>query len=546
VAEWKARAIERLTEGGSAELAVWFRSAIQAGRRTSPGRALYRAVCEGVLRPRRAAPRNIAQLLFSVPRIEWPRREGEGVEDGPDDIEFILDLREDRAGPEPLEAARHGVWSMRAGEGEAGSGDYAVFWAVTNSSPVVGVELVRRGSRCHGGEAVLARSYFRVFGHSYRSTMDSVLSGMSELPARACAELLNGCSSIDRKPSLAARPAPGAPSTADVARFAARMARGAGARVQAALFRHSQWNVGIVREPISRFLDPAWQPRIEWLPAPPDHTFRADPFGIARNGDVYLIYEDFTFAGDIGRIGWTVIGGNGSTEHGVAEIGEPVHLSYPYLIEYDGEVYCVPESFQSREVALYRAVDFPHRWQKVAPLLPGVAGCDPTVFTHDGVWWLACTDRYSEPNVHLRLWHSKRLEGPWTPHARNPVKSDPRSARPAGTPFVHQGKLYRPAQDCSTSYGRRVVINRIVTLTPDEFEETAETVIGPFAGTRYPDGVHTLSAVGGLTVVDGRRTTFDTRAFLAALSRGWRQGRRNVDVPATDLAAVPAALTRTE
>ena len=40
------------------------------------------------------------------------------------------------------------------------------------------------------------------------------------------------------------------------------------------------------------------------------------------------------------------------------------------------------------------------------------------------------------------------------------VKTDVRSARPAGTPFVYQGELYRPAQDCSRTYGGSIVIHR--------------------------------------------------------------------------------------
>ncbi len=33
------------------------------------------------------------------------------------------------------------------------------------------------------------------------------------------------------------------------------------------------------------------------------------------------------------------------------------------------------------------------------------------------------------------------------------------------------GALYRPAQDCSVTYGGAVVINRIDRLTPEEFSE---------------------------------------------------------------------------
>src|SRR5262249_30617771 len=126
-----------------------------------------------------------------------------------------------------------------------------------------------------------------------------------------------------------------------------------------------------------------------------------------------------------------------------ARIGPPFHRSYPFLIVRSGEVYCVPETYQAREVGLYRAVEFPHVWEKAATLIRDVAAVDSTVFEHDGRWWLFCVDHEQGAEAELFLWYAPDLLGPWSPHRGNPVKTDIRSARPAGTPFVHQGVLYR-------------------------------------------------------------------------------------------------------
>jgi hypothetical protein len=80
--------------------------------------------------------------------------------------------------------------------------------------------------------------------------------------------------------------------------------------------------------------------------------------------------------------------------------------------------------------------------------------------------------------------------------------------------------LYRPAQDSSRSYGGQVVINRVTRLTPTEFEEEPAAVVAPFADTPYPNGVHTLSSMGDVTIVDAKRLVFDHRALLAAMARG--------------------------
>jgi len=112
--------------------------------------------------------------------------------------------------------------------------------------------------------------------------------------------------------------------------------------------------------------------------------------------------------------------------------------------------------------------------------LDGFGGIDPTVVRHDGRWWMFCTNP-DAPNHELHAFHAQRLAGPWIAHARNPVKVDVRSARPAGTPFYAAGALHRPAQDCGGGYGRRVVINRVDALTPTEFDERAKLV-----SIRYP------------------------------------------------------------
>src|SRR5439155_21984126 len=97
-----------------------------------------------------------------------------------------------------------------------------------------------------------------------------------------------------------------------------------------------------------------------------------------------------------------------------------------------------------------------------ATLLDGVAAADPTLFRWEGRYWLAYTDVDRGPFDNLCLSYAERLQGPWHPHANNPVKVDHGSARPGGTPFLHEGRLYRPAQDCRLTYGRAVALNRIV------------------------------------------------------------------------------------
>jgi hypothetical protein len=195
-----------------------------------------------------------------------------------------------------------------------------------------------------------------------------------------------------------------------------------------------------------------------------------------------------------------------------------VHLSYPFLIDVEGRLFCIPESCAAQEIGLYEVERFPDRWVKVANLLEGIPIVDATIFRHEGTWWLAGSEAAAKGTTcELHLWHATAITGPWHPHAANPVKIDVRSARPGGTPFYENGVLYRPAQDCSRTYGGRVIINRVVTLTTTAFEEVPAAVVEPDPAGRYPAGLHTLSQVGDITLIDGKREVFSPAEFRRVL-----------------------------
>jgi hypothetical protein len=149
-------------------------------------------------------------------------------------------------------------------------------------------------------------------------------------------------------------------------------------------------------------------------------------------------------------------------------------------------------------------------------LLDNIQAVDPTLVFFNGFWWLFFTSRiYS--NTHLYLFFSENFDGEFKAHPQNPVKIDIRSARPAGTPFVHQGHLYRPAQDCSKTYGGRVVVNKVNVITTDQFSEEVVHAVEPDETGYYRDGLHTISGVGDITLIDGKRYRANWHYFVSQL-----------------------------
>jgi hypothetical protein len=68
-----------------------------------------------------------------------------------------------------------------------------------------------------------------------------------------------------------------------------------------------------------------------------------------------------------------------------------------------------------------------------------------------------------------------------------------------------------------------VTVHRVHELTPTAFAEEQVAVLEASPRSRYPVGPHTVTAVGGRVLVDGRRTVFVPGAFRAFL-RIWARG----------------------
>lgn len=274
-------------------------------------------------------------------------------------------------------------------------------------------------------------------------------------------------------------------------------------RLYHATLTRIEWNVGVAS---AKDVDPltcAEAKSVRWLPRQRRKQYLADPF-VVRSGDkILLLAETLEPKDQRGVIVAYEATQGRACSFGAAIEDTEVHLSYPYLFRWRGDIYCVPERAEAAGIVLYRAVDFPKRWEPVSVILPGVRAIDPTLFRHGSYWWLTYTEAGLDSNSRLMLWYASEPTTVWMPHARNPVKIDPRSSRGAGTPFVYDGRLVRPAQDCSVDYGAKIVFNHIITITPTEFEERTIGELRPDPSSPYPCGIHTISLDGDLLVIDG-------------------------------------------
>jgi hypothetical protein len=264
-----------------------------------------------------------------------------------------------------------------------------------------------------------------------------------------------------------------------------------------------------------------------WRLMPDRHMgFAADPFPIEWRGRLGVFFERLDYQSNIGEIWYQAFNDTGPTGEPVPVIREPWHLSYPFLIEENGDLYMIPEASMTRGVTLYRCIAFPDRWEPVARLLDNVEAADATVFRHGGRYWMTSVVRngvggYSDT---LAIHHAPGLFGPWEPHARNPVVVDARFARPAGAVIATPHGLFRPVQDCSRGYGKALAIMRIDRLDPENFAQTCVSYMSP--GRTWPGArLHTINRSGRLECIDGAILT-PKYLPLRKLTQEWIDGRR--------------------
>jgi hypothetical protein len=271
------------------------------------------------------------------------------------------------------------------------------------------------------------------------------------------------------------------------------------------------------------------------------HDCYADPFPIVWRGKTCIFFESLDHRVGKGVIGVVEFGPNGPIGEATTIIEEPWHLSYPFLIEAEGELWMIPESSTSGQVPLYRCVDFPHRWERCDPLLEGIEAADATIFAHDGRYYMTSVVReglggYSDT---LALHHAPSLFGPWRKHPASEALIDAGAARPAGAVIERAGALWRPVQDCRKGYGRALRLARIDRLDPEHFQQTFTAQIG--SGPLWPGGrLHTVNRAGRLETIDGVAITPKFAPLRPLIARRYEPSGDAVEPVASPVAMGPA------
>ncbi len=448
-------------------------------------------------------------------------------------LDLLLHLGHAALRAEVVEWTALGVWAVQDESDALGQ-----FWDIYDGNPVFehGPQVIERTRtqtrtlyKSHGITGFLSLALNQ--NEASWNLAEFLVKGLSDVSSlrRECKEL--PAISVMRRPL-----SPRALGNARMAGFLMRWAmRAFRHEFQKRLFRE-QWLIVLQAAPGMKKLDTVSGSRYV---RPPKDRFYADPFLVEWHGRTYLFFEDCRFGTKKGVISCCEVDDAGNCGQPSVVLEREYHLSYPFLFEWQGEIYLLPETRDNRTIEMYRASDFPYSWAREAVLMEDVAAVDSTLLQYSGKWWLFAAgilEDMTSPYDGLHLYFADSPLGPWTAHPMNPIVSDARRARPAGRLYFKNGALIRPGQDCANGYGYAIQLNQVDVLSETDYRETPLSRITPnwIPGSL---GTHTINQSEKFRVMDARFLIPRYQCF-PFLSR-WLTSARKRGFGGMDVAADP-------
>lgn len=176
-------------------------------------------------------------------------------------------------------------------------------------------------------------------------------------------------------------------------------------------------------------------------------TFVADPFVVYEDGVYHMFFEIKDKAREVYIAHAHSYDGLDYSYNGIVIPPETAQHTYPLVFKHNGEWLMAPSPGPGvkGEFRIYRAKDFPMKWELVdTPITTGVRQ-DPTPFVFNETWYVIYQDRDS---LDIELYRSDDLiGGDWQEHPKSPIfRNDEETLRecpigpadfvPSGRPIV--------------------------------------------------------------------------------------------------------------
>ena len=247
---------------------------------------------------------------------------------------------------------------------------------------------------------------------------------------------------------------------------------------------------------------PILQLDIDNLIKPRPLLTQADPFLFVVKDTLYLFYESQR-SGEKGEIRMTKTSNYEEWAKPVTVLSEPFHLSFPFVFEFQGDVYMIPETQEIDSIRLYRGNKDLTDFQFVRVLLEKprtedvkFSFCDSHLLIKNGKCYLFTSVSYNW-TYHLELYYTDDLLlHDFVKHPASPIYIGNDFGRCGGSIIHLNDNYYRISQNCSGSYGANVSVHVITELDETVYhEELFMKDIFKTGGKIYRNGGHQLNIV---------------------------------------------------
>jgi len=372
---------------------------------------------------------------------------------------------------EILKIPKYGVWSFHHGDPGKYRGGPAGFWETYYNEPVVGAVLQVLGEKLDAGK-MLSIIYSATNKHSHVLTRNQVSWDSAQLLNLSIENLKKtGNPHVNKKEINCTGKLFRSPGRITTIIYLFKIF----IRSRISNFNNHHWFLLLKKNNgkniCSQLKDLKKKDlvKVESL----NNTFWADPFLFKHKEKEYIFFEEYDYSLKKGHICIAEIK-NFKIENKRIIIQEKYHLSYPHIFELGGEIYCIPETSENKTLDIYRCTVFPDKWVHHHNIFSKKVCVDSTIIKKNENYFLFTTEQEEINNSLTNLtniYFTNNIFNQWHKHPSNPISTNVKNSRSAGSIFFDEDKFFRPVQDCSQSYGSNLTIMKINKLSKTEYEE---------------------------------------------------------------------------
>lgn len=381
-----------------------------------------------------------------------------------------------------LNISKFGIWSFHHADNQVNRGGPPGYWELFSGKRTTGITLQILNADLDGG-MVLSRALCGDQGISINRNRNNIFLRSIPMMLEKLEQLYYlgwekfSLQHQQQKMDVYAQPLFQTPDNIPaLINLASTIKRGFSGYIRRLFFKH-QWTILIGEQPAGKSSLRKFN-----ILKPPPHEYWADPVLYEKDGRFYVFFEAVPFENYQGYIA-VLEYVNGEWKDFKKVLAPPFHLSFPFLFEFDGRLFMLPESVSQSCLHFYECINFPDNWQLVEEASAAIPGIDSVVYHHQGMWYLFTTiaeTAGAATNEVLALYLTDNpIKGEWKKHPKSPLFRDVSKGRMAGRIFEIDGKIFRPAQNGASGYGTSVNLFRITCLSPIDYSEEFVAEIGP-------------------------------------------------------------------